>query len=237
MPFSFDSIRSYFTGERPEPVSPHITPASGIEIEQIHSPSLESPLDKTVLIKASTQQDELQPNEDKEDEAAGRYLFRKELEERHLPEREKRSEQNYSAGNSDEPAKLVARDSAELQAQHAQLNSEPLLRIVEVRAQANPASVESPNTGVGFLASQEKSIREEWQHDLQSGRGNQHDLETYFAGKIDQHNTMIELAVEANPKLQETLPPQINYEQLRSELQQQIQHQQQAPAQAMEIAI
>ena len=88
-----------------------------------------------------------------------------------------------------------------------------------------------------LLTDQEKNIREEWQHDLQSGHHNQHDLETYFAGKIDQHNTMIELAVEANPKLQETLPPQINYEQLRSEIQQQIQQQPQVPAQAMEMAI
>ncbi len=92
-----------------------------------------------------------------------------------------------------------------------------------------------------ILIHQDKTIREEWQQDLESGRHNQHDLETYFAGKIDQHNTLIELAVEANPKLQETLPPQINYEQLRSEIQQhiqeEIQQQPQAPAQAMEMAI
>lgn len=106
---------------------------------------------------------------------------------------------------------------------------------------SNPSSVSSSENGLDSLAEslaeQENNIRQEWQHDLESGKQNQHDLETYFAGKIDQHNTMIELAVEANPKLQETLPPQINYEQLRSEIQQQIQQQQQAPAQAMEMAI
>jgi hypothetical protein len=87
------------------------------------------------------------------------------------------------------------------------------------------------------LAEQENKIRQEWQHDLASGKQNQHDLETYFAGKVDQHNTMIELAVEANPKLQETLPPQINYEQLRSTVQEQFQQRQKTPAQAMEMTI
>ena len=107
---------------------------------------------------------------------------------------------------------------------------------------APESEIDSPSELVAdILIHQDKTIREEWQQDLESGHHNQHDLETYFAGKIDQHNTLIELAVEANPKLQETLPPQINYEQLRSEIQQQIQQQiqqrQQSPAQAMELAI
>lgn len=88
-----------------------------------------------------------------------------------------------------------------------------------------------------LLGDQEESIRQEWHHDLQSGRQDQHDLETYCAGKIDQHNTMIELAVEANPKLQKTLPPQINYEQIRQTIQEQNQQQQRTPAQAVEMAI
>jgi hypothetical protein len=104
------------------------------------------------------------------------------------------------------------------------------------------SEIEAPSESFAeILIDQDKAIREEWQQDLESGRLNQHDLETYFAGKIDQHNTLIELAVEANPKLQETLPPQISYEQLRSEIQQQLQQQiqqrEQAPAQAMEMAI
>ena len=104
------------------------------------------------------------------------------------------------------------------------------------------SEIDTPSELVAeILIHQDKKIREEWQQDLESGRHNQHDLETYFAGKIDQHNTLIELAIEANPKLQETLPPQINYEQLRSEIQQhiqqQIQQQPQMPAQAMEMAI
>lgn len=107
---------------------------------------------------------------------------------------------------------------------------------------APESEIDTPSELVAeLLIDQDKTIREEWQQDLESGRLNQHDLETYFAGKIDQHNTLIELAVEANPKLQETLPPQIDYEQLRSEIQQQIQQQiqqrQQSPAQAMEMAI
>ena len=105
----------------------------------------------------------------------------------------------------------------------------------------NEQGIDEAKAALRLLGNQEKIIREEWQQDLQSGHHNQHDLETYFAGKIDQHNTLIELAVEANPKLQETLPPQINYEQLRSEIQhqiqQQIQQQPPTPAQAMEMAI
>ncbi len=95
----------------------------------------------------------------------------------------------------------------------------------------------APDLVAGILGDQEENIRQEWQQDLQSGRQDQHDLEAYFAGKIDQHNTIIELAVEANPKLQETLPPQINYEQIRQTIQEQIQQQQRAPAQALEMAI
>jgi hypothetical protein len=106
---------------------------------------------------------------------------------------------------------------------------------------SNPTSVSSLENGLDSLAEslaeQENKIRQEWQHDLASGKQNQHDLETYFAGKVDQHNTMVELAVEANPKLQETLPPQINYEQLRSEVQEQFQQRQETPAQAMEMTI
>ena len=107
---------------------------------------------------------------------------------------------------------------------------------------APESEIDIPSESVAkLLIHQDKTIREEWQQDLESGRHNQHDLETYFAGKIDQHNTLIELAVEANPKLQETLPPQINYEQLRSDIQQhmqqQIQQQPKAQAQAMEMAI
>lgn len=104
--------------------------------------------------------------------------------------------------------------------------------------EASESEVESNSHFVAdIFIQQDKNIREEWQHDLQSGHYNQHDLETYFAGKIDQHNTMIDLAVKANPKLQETLAPQINYDQLRSELQQQIQQRQQASTQAMQMAI
>ena len=98
--------------------------------------------------------------------------------------------------------------------------------------------VSAENDLTRLLRSQEENIRQEWRSDLAAGRQDQHDLETYFAGKIDQHNGLIEQAIADNPKLQETLPPQINYEQLRSELQQQTQQQkQQAPAHAMEMAI
>jgi hypothetical protein len=102
---------------------------------------------------------------------------------------------------------------------------------------APPLAENVPDSVAVLLGNQEENIRQEWQQDLQSGRQDQHDLETYFAGKIDQHNTMIELAVEANSKLQETLPPQINYEQIRQTIREQIQQQQQAPAQALEMAI
>ncbi len=106
----------------------------------------------------------------------------------------------------------------------------------EESAQEIVASQLPENVSV-LLGDQEENIRQEWQQDLQSGRQDQHDLETYFAGKVDQHNTMIELAVEANPKLQETLPPQINYEQIRQTIQEQNQQQQRSPAQALEMAI
>ena len=73
-----------------------------------------------------------------------------------------------------------------------------------------------------LLVEQATDIRAEWQRDLESGSHNQHALESYFAGKVDQHNTLIEMAVEAHPELQPTLPPPINYVALRDDLQQQI---------------
>jgi hypothetical protein len=79
------------------------------------------------------------------------------------------------------------------------------------------------------LANQDKNMLDEWKQDLQSNLENQQEIDTYFAGRIDQFNSLIELAVTAHPELQETLPPQMNYEQLRSTLQQEIQ-QQNAPS-------
>ena len=82
---------------------------------------------------------------------------------------------------------------------------------------------------VELLANQDKNMLDEWKQDLQSSLEDQQEIDTYFAGRIDQFNSLIELAVTAHPELQETLPPQINYEQLRSTLQQEIQ-QQNAPS-------
>lgn len=74
------------------------------------------------------------------------------------------------------------------------------------------------------LAQQETSIREEWLSDLQSGRLSQQALDSYFAGRVDQHNALIEMALAAHPELRETLPPPIQYDALRAELQQQVKH-------------
>ena len=200
-------------------------------------------------LDAAFKSETAEPNEQEMDEAEGRYVLENYLEQRYLPdlssEEEKPSEKSYSPRELRQAARLVDRDIAEPQTQHPNLNSKQLLAIVQEQDRASLAAtapntsldIESSEAAFSLLIDQEKSIREEWQRDLESGHHNQHDLETYFAGKIDQHNTLIELAVEANPKLQETLPPQINYEQLRSEIQQHIQQQPQAPAQAMEMAI
>ena len=133
--------------------------------------------------------------------------------------------------------RVAEEELRQLEQDNPTLSSVELLAKYEAAMHQQAASAAGPDPLTELLHTQEENIRREWQHDLESGRQNQHDLETYFAGKIDQHNTLIELAVQADPKLQETLPPQIDYEQLRSELQQQLQQQPQPPAQAMEMAI
>jgi superfamily II DNA or RNA helicase len=75
---------------------------------------------------------------------------------------------------------------------------------------------------VDLFANQENNIREEWLADLQTGRLDRHALDSYFAGRVDQHNTLIGMAVEAHPHLRETLPPPIQYGQIRDDLQRQI---------------
>ena len=75
---------------------------------------------------------------------------------------------------------------------------------------------------VDLFANQENNIREEWLTDLQTGRLDRHALDSYFAGRVDQHNTLIGMAVEAHPHLRETLPPPIQYGQIRDDLQRQI---------------
>jgi|SRR5450755_1087153 hypothetical protein len=75
---------------------------------------------------------------------------------------------------------------------------------------------------VDLFANQENNIREEWLADLQTGRLDSHALDSYFAGRVDQHNTLIGMAVEAHPHLRETLPPPIQYGQIRDDLQRQI---------------
>jgi hypothetical protein len=74
-----------------------------------------------------------------------------------------------------------------------------------------------------LFAAQEKNIRQEWLSDLQTGRLDRHALDSYFAGRVDQHNTLIGMAVETHPHLRETLPPMIQYGQIRDDLQQQAQ--------------
>src|SRR5450631_3738488 len=79
---------------------------------------------------------------------------------------------------------------------------------------------------VDLFANQENNIREEWLTDLQTGRRDRHALDSYFAGRVDQHNALIGMAVEAQPHLRETLPPPIQYAQLRDDLKQIAQAQQ-----------
>ena len=77
------------------------------------------------------------------------------------------------------------------------------------------------NPIVEALIAQEKNIRDEWCSDLQTGRLHRHSLDSYFAGRVDQHNALIEMTVAAHPELRETLPPLIEYGAVREELQQQ----------------
>ena len=81
------------------------------------------------------------------------------------------------------------------------------------------------------LGEQEKSIRAEWLSDLQAGRLNRPALDSYFAGRVDQHNALIEMAAASHPLLRETLPAPIQFGSMRDQLQQQVQANRQAQQQ------
>src|SRR5450755_3672628 len=87
---------------------------------------------------------------------------------------------------------------------------------------------------VDLFANQENNIREEWLADLQTGRLDRHALDSYFAGRVDQHNTLIGMAVEAHPDLRETLPPPIQYGEVRDQLRQLAQRQTERNSHAVE---
>ncbi len=265
MPITLDTIRNFFTGHKPEEGQPAFAPASGQDVEPATNPlatvathdSDEKEIAYIQEFGTVHQSNVLLPD--------GRLGHSERRSRFELAEREDGqfdlnlvrrsylfvgnqvvSQRDLAQGTRgpDQFGPFPDRAAAELfsnnyLSDYNQTASEEHAAAVEWQQEQDHEAYfgRDEDDLTDLLRSQEENIRQEWQTDLAFSRQNQHDLETYFAGKIDQHNTMIEMAVEANPKLQETLPPQINYEQLRSEVQQQIQQQQQGPAQAMEIAI
>src|SRR5579875_2145320 len=73
---------------------------------------------------------------------------------------------------------------------------------------------------VAMLRDQGTNIIQEWRQDAATGSQKSHDLSLYFAGKIDQHNTMIEATARAYPELQQFLPEQLDYARVQQEIMQ-----------------
>ncbi len=86
------------------------------------------------------------------------------------------------------------------------------------------------NSTVILLSEQGQSIVEEWRHDLSHNTQNPHDLELYFAGKVDQHNMMISLADMKHPEFREALPQQLDFAAVKAALEQEQTQRQQVSA-------